>query len=52
MLLYSFVLIAVSVVLSTIINLLIMRKTTELAVKEIDKIEKRCWRLIKKATEK
>jgi len=41
LLLYAIIIIATSVVLSVFINLLVMRKTAEIATKEIEKIEKR-----------
>ncbi|MCG5104455.1 hypothetical protein [Oceanobacillus alkalisoli] len=46
MLIKALLIIAISVVLSTIINVIIMRKTTEIAVKEIVKVENRMHKTI------
>ena len=49
---YSIIVIAISVVFSTAINAMIMRKAAEIATNEIAKIESRMLELIKKAIKK
>lgn len=44
-LIYSIIVIAISVVVSTVINAMIMRKAAEIATKEISKIESRILEL-------
>lgn len=41
------IIIAISVISSTIINVFIMKKIVEMATEEIDKVEKRIYKCIK-----
>jgi len=47
-LIYSALLIAISVAISTVLNVMIMRAAAEIATKEISKMEKRVIKLLKK----
>ncbi|MFC5975937.1 hypothetical protein [Carnobacterium antarcticum] len=49
---YSLILIAISVTVSTIINIIIMRQVAEIAAKEVGKIEERIKRFLELMTQK
>lgn len=46
--LYTIIIIAISITLSTIINVVIMRKVVEMAVLELEKSEKRWMKTIER----
>lgn len=48
LILYTIIIIAISVTLSTIINVVIMRKVSEMAATELQKMESRWFKLIDK----
>lgn len=51
-LVYTLTVIAISVTLSTIINVLIMREVAKMAAVEVEKMEKRWVQLLKKLMER